>query len=109
MTTNELHEKVVSWLWAHTHTPFPPSTDPKFIQFNDLVCRKWASEMFTEITSWELPLELIGTPIEQDIQLAISYARMADLGKVIKIHDLLVKISTYIADNHLASGKIHSN
>ncbi len=101
MSTIELYDRIKSWLWCYKHIPFEPSTDPQVTQFNKSVSQKWANEIWIDLTELDVPKELIGTPVEQDLRTANQYALAADRKNVKEIHELLSNVELYLKMNRL--------
>ena len=109
MTIPDLHERIRSWLWLYDHIPFPSSGETIVHLFTKTVTNNWESEKFSSIVEMELPKELEGTVVEENLKMAIGYALEWDEAKVKGIQELLVKIMNYYRDNHLISNRLTSN
>jgi hypothetical protein len=58
---------------------------------------------------FEMPAELIGSPVEQNLQSAIESAKSMNKHVVSNIHDNLLRVINYIIDNRLILKDIQPN
>jgi hypothetical protein len=78
MSTIELYDRIPCWLWLYEHTPFPASTDPKMLGFNEVVKKQWEGEVRAGVVELELPIELIRAPNVEDFPAAIDFGPYGD-------------------------------
>ena len=99
MFTSELYNRIHNWIWLFEHIPFPPSSDPKVSHFHESLNNQWEREMLTIVAEFEMPIELIGTFVEQDFRNAINYARHKEPNRLSDIYECLRKVKNYMSDN----------
>ena len=101
MTCNQLSDRIRSWVWLYRNSAFPASTDPKMTNFSAADVQKMTKDMMTDVAHFEEPIELTWTAASDDLQAAVTLADSGNGTNLRKIHDLLLRVEKYIADNSL--------
>lgn len=101
MTKHELFDRIQTWNMLFDQIPLPTVQNPDAQDIKLEVERQWDAGMLHNASELEVIKEIQGTPVEQDLRTAITYAKSFDRTKLKDIHSLLQKVQKYMFQNHL--------
>lgn len=99
MNRHELYDRISTWNSMFEQIEIPPSRVPEIEAIRQRVKAQTNEARLCAVAQMEVPEELVGTVLENDLRTAIAYARATDPSKLNEIHDMLIKVQKYMRNN----------
>lgn len=99
MNRHELYDRISTWNSMFEQIEIPPSRVPEIEAIRQRVKAQANEARLCAVAQMEVPAELEGTVVENNLRTAIAYARAIDPSKLDEIHDMLLEVQKYMRNN----------
>lgn len=99
MTTDELRDRLDTWLSLTHQTRIPASSNPVAAALKAQTEAQWDAGMLNNAAALEVTAQLCGTPAEVPLAKAIQMAKRSDSALLSQIEEYLRSVQKWMSEN----------